>query len=102
MQDIKELRHANEHRYSMTVKRVDDALRRYRRKKYDGCTNAERTKTVRDERKNVRKRKDRQDAMVGRQLKRFAGAGDFVLQIVKGQLHTLRIAGRAGCVNQER
>ena len=95
VQNVKELRHADEERNAMTVKRINNPLRRYRRQKHDSRARAKRAKPVCDERQDMRKRQNRKNAMVRGDFEQFDGPTNFVVQIVERKLDTFRISRRA-------
>src|SRR5579862_9833359 len=58
MKDVEELRNTDEECDPMPVKRIDDALWRYRRQKHNRRACAKRTNSVRNQWKNMRERQN--------------------------------------------
>ena len=83
------------------MKSVDDPLRGNRTQEYDAGARAQRTESIRDQRKNVRERKHRQDTVTGRELEEFNSALDFMNQVFEREFDAFGIACCAGGVDED-
>ena len=94
MQQVEELRYTDEEADVVPVERIDDPLRRDGRQEHDPGTHVKRCQRVRDERQDVGKRKNRQNAVFRQPTELLGQSPNFVR---KGRARQFNSFGIACC-----